>query len=91
MRSGWKRLLTLGYPYSGQLMQALWHNVAFFLGTMALQNTVAPPWTKRWGRGPGPWSQTAEGGPRLCRTICTIVWLNSTLIGFRHLIARLSL
>jgi raffinose/stachyose/melibiose transport system permease protein len=66
------REVLFGYPYSGQLSLALWHNVAFFLGTMVLQNTVALGLAVLLHRN--PW------GKRLFQTLFSLPYLISPLV-----------
>src|SRR5262249_9238292 len=66
------RYLVTAYPLKDQLTTALWHNVVFFAGTMALQNTIGLGLAVLLHRN--PW------GKRLFQTLYSIAYLISPLI-----------
>jgi raffinose/stachyose/melibiose transport system permease protein len=60
------------YPISDQIFDALWHNVLFFVGTMAIQNTIGLGLALVLHRN--PW------GKRLYQTLFSLPFLISPLI-----------
>jgi len=66
------RTILTRYPLSDEIPTALWHNVLFFLGTMAVQNTVGLGLALLLHRN--PW------GKRLFQTLFSLPYLISPLI-----------
>lgn len=66
------RYLVTAYPLKNELASALWHNVIFFVGTMAIQNTVGLGLALLLHRN--PW------GKRLFQTLYSVPYLISPLI-----------
>lgn len=60
------------YPFNEQLVRAFWHNVVFFVGTMAIQNTLGLTFAVLLHR--------SRFGKRLLQTLYTLPYLVSPLV-----------